>query len=751
DIHDNNGFGISSVNASGNTIVNNQLNANMAGGISVSNGNAIISNNTINANTGTGIALSAANENDVSDNIITTNGGDGLVVNGDNNILNKNTLSGNGGFGLSVTAGTGNQISDNSIGTNTAGGVSIAAATAQVTINTISGNYGPGISVNAANGNTISENIISANTGDGAVLNGDNNVLLKNTVSGNGGFGLSVTGGTGNQINENTFGTNTAGGVSIASATALVTVNTIDGNYGPGISLNSANGNSVSQNIISGNTGNGAIINGNDNAFVENTVTGNTGLGLSVTAGSGNQVTDNSFGTNSLGGISVSNSTAVLTGNSVTGNLGFGVSVNTAGGSVLTENEISGNASHGLIINGDALAVSDNTIYNNGVSGTGVGVFVESGAANAILYNSIYDNAGLGIKLNPSTNESQASPTLSPFYSWQDETALTLKGGTFIQGTLNSVPYTDYKIQFFANTNTDYREGQRYLGEVTVTSNLIGEAEILANFKNVIVGAGEVVSATATHLDGTGNPLSTSEFSVSIVLNPDEGDHYKVNTTLAGIPLHWKDGKGDYQIAPSVKAMNYDQAVKNGFNTWSTLEQLLYTYKNYTESEQWGGNADGVNNVVWIADSTEWISKAEAPVNVTAITRVRYNALTGEMIDVDIAFNGQPVSLTGLGAYGWATDGSSDKLDVQNVATHEIGHYSGLADLYNPGDANYKVGMKNNNHPATMYGRIDVGETYKHAVHPTDYTVQLDVTKYDIGGINYIYGNLGDVYYDIVL
>ena len=88
---------------------------------------------------------------------------------------------------------------------------------------------------------------------------------------------------------------------------------------------------------------------------------------------------------------------------------------------------------------------------------------------------------------------------------------------------------------------------------------------------------------------------------------------------------------------------------------------------------------------------------------------------------------------------------------MQNVATHEIGHYSGLADLYNPGDFNYTLKMKNNNHLATMFGRIDNGETNKRSLHPASYSNQSDVTQYDIGGINYIYDNLGDVYYDIVM
>ena len=43
--------------------------------------------------------------------------------------------------------------------------------------------------------------------------------------------------------------------------------------------------------------------------------------------------------------------------------------------------------------------------------------------------------------------------------------------------------------------------------------------------------------------------------------------------------------------------------------------------------------------------------------------------------------------------------------------------------------------------------RIDNGETSKNSLHPgpTDpewFSNQLDITKYDIGGINYIYNNL---------
>ena len=172
------------------------------------------------------------------------------------------------------------------------------------------------------------------------------------------------------------------------------------------------------------------------------------------------------------------------------------------------------------------------------------------------------------------------SPALNTFYTWQDNTALPLiKGGTAVQGTLNSVPNQKFKIQFFANSSLSKREGKRFLGEIEDSTDFTGNTDFLANLKDAVLEDGEVISATATKLGVSKNPLSTSEFSASIARATDEGDHYKVNTTLAGIPLHWKDGKGDYQIAPSMVSKGFDDEIQNGYNTWSDLQQLEYIQK----------------------------------------------------------------------------------------------------------------------------------------------------------------------------
>lgn len=87
-------------------------------------------------------------------------------------------------------------------------------------------------------------------------------------------------------------------------------------------------------------------------------------------------------------------------------------------------------------------------------------------------------------------------------------------------------------------------------------------------------------------------------------------------------------------------------------------------------------------------------------------------ASSGNITENDIVFNDQDYTW-------WDGDGScSGMMDIQNIATHELGHSLCLADLYNGSDSD-----------KTMYGYGDYCETYKRSLH-TD----------DINGIIAIYG-----------
>lgn len=83
---------------------------------------------------------------------------------------------------------------------------------------------------------------------------------------------------------------------------------------------------------------------------------------------------------------------------------------------------------------------------------------------------------------------------------------------------------------------------------------------------------------------------------------------------------------------------------------------------------------------------------------------------TREIIEFDILFNTY---------YAWGNaDIDENVMDLQNIATHEIGHGLGLADLYDA-DATEE----------TMYGYSDYGETIKR-----------DLYKGDKAGITALYG-----------
>lgn len=67
--------------------------------------------------------------------------------------------------------------------------------------------------------------------------------------------------------------------------------------------------------------------------------------------------------------------------------------------------------------------------------------------------------------------------------------------------------------------------------------------------------------------------------------------------------------------------------------------------------------------------------------------------------------------------FNWSMSGEAGKMDFENIATHELGHSMGMADLYN-----------SNCSQETMYGYAAFGETIKR-----------DLNAGDIAGINKLY------------
>ncbi len=91
-----------------------------------------------------------------------------------------------------------------------------------------------------------------------------------------------------------------------------------------------------------------------------------------------------------------------------------------------------------------------------------------------------------------------------------------------------------------------------------------------------------------------------------------------------------------------------------------------------------------------------------------AVTFYWYNRFSKELVEADTVFNSD---------FSWSIGGVANKYDLQNIATHEFGHWLVLSDLYSFRDS-----------ALTMYGYGYFGETIKSSLG-----------KGDISGINRVY------------
>jgi hypothetical protein len=300
---------------------------------------------------------------------------------------------------------------------------------------------------------------------------------------------------------------------------------------------------------------NNAVVVGGTTLADRNLVSGNTGCfpNAGVRAqGAGTVVQGNLIGTDATGTVAIPNCLGVVDG---IGGVTIGGAAAGAG------NLISGNTTalsliqtvttlvHGNRIgttadgtgplgNGRGITLGSNVIVGGTAPGEAnviafsseAGVIPADGSNNSIRGNSIHDNGGLGIDLDgngiPRPNDLlDADSGHQNFPIVQSVEHLGPQGaGTRIVGKFNSTASTTFTLDFYSNpvcTNfpREHPEGETYLGELDVTTDVNGNAAIDVTFP-VPTEDGARIVATAT------NPLGdTSEFSTRILfsLSPSSG------------------------------------------------------------------------------------------------------------------------------------------------------------------------------------------------------------------------------------
>jgi hypothetical protein len=148
----------------------------------------------------------------------------------------------------------------------------------------------------------------------------------------------------------------------------------------------------------------------------------------------------------------------------------------------------------------------------------------------------------------------------------------------------------------------------------------------------------------------------------------------------------------NYNSIPA-SVTNPKPAISDSFGTWQTAGSNAFRFVEGSATTLTRYKFDGVNLVAWGRVSAS---------NAIAITYTWYYPSTGQVAEVDTIMN---VALPWAQTYVSSPDtscGNPAAYDVQNILTHEVGHWVGLDDLYDSKDEDL-----------TMYGYGELGEVKK--------------------------------------
>lgn len=154
----------------------------------------------------------------------------------------------------------------------------------------------------------------------------------------------------------------------------------------------------------------------------------------------------------------------------------------------------------------------------------------------------------------------------------------------------------------------------------------------------------------------------------------------------------------------NLTSVQVQTAISNSFATW-TLADAKQIFKPAGSTLANNAKYDGINAILFKSIRSSAI----------AITYIWSNTSTGEVVETDTLFNSRyQWSITAPSAGDCA--GVAGTYDLQNIGTHEFGHWVGLNDLYNTADKDL-----------TMYGYGELQELKKDTLGTGDITGVLAI------------------------
>lgn len=155
-----------------------------------------------------------------------------------------------------------------------------------------------------------------------------------------------------------------------------------------------------------------------------------------------------------------------------------------------------------------------------------------------------------------------------------------------------------------------------------------------------------------------------------------------------------------YIAAPSFRnSPNFVTAIEDSFKTWRDLEDVKVEFISLGCNQSTKNENDNLNTVILLTENWPFTKSAIAVTRNFYVSGQESNA--GMILDSDILLNGVSFSFT--------TTQEAGKHDIQNIVTHEVGHFLGIGHEIEP-----------INTEATMLANAVANETKKRSLHPND-------------------------------
>lgn len=196
-----------------------------------------------------------------------------------------------------------------------------------------------------------------------------------------------------------------------------------------------------------------------------------------------------------------------------------------------------------------------------------------------------------------------------------------------------------------------------------------------------------------------------SVITASLLLSPiPAANAYEIQIAQSGDTVRWKESCFHYTLhqdgAPDVDLEALRETVRASFDTWENVPCSYFYFEETADSDctaigfnQYAGN---MNLLVWQPE--DWQVDPDHAPSAMALTTLSYDDNSGRILDADIEFNAE--------YFDFGLSGVIDKADVENTATHEIGHMLGLE--------------HSNIQESTMARTAETGDVDKRSLHSDD-------------------------------